>query len=409
MNKGIGFAIPILSLLILSQNAFSSNESNGFIDGAKGNLLLRNYFINKNYVGDSAVKNYSREWTQNFILEIKSGYTPGVIGFGVDGLGLLSVKLDGGRGTTGTGLLPDDSPHSYGYVGATAKSKFSKSELRYGDLRPRNPMVIATDTRSLPQVFRGLDFSSKEIDGLELQFSVLQKGKSRVSEDMETLTYNKIKGGDFYYGGGKYVYSKDTSFSLWSSKFEDIYQQNYVNLTQFYNIDNVRLGADLNYWWGKDTGSSKAGKLDNKTFSSALTAQYGGNKLIFGYQHLEGSSKWMRLDGAGGGFLSNDSLSNSFDSPKERSYQIRHEYDFTHVGVPGLKIMNRYTKGTNIHNKFTDNGREWVRETELYYTFQTGALKKLSVSYKNITLRQTHGTRNENENRITFNYPLGLF
>ncbi|MEY0747216.1 OprD family outer membrane porin, partial [Escherichia coli] len=111
----------------------------------------------------------------------------------------------------------------------------------------------------------------------------------------------------------------------------------------------------------------------------------------------------------GGGFLSNDSLSNSFDSPKERSYQIRHEYDFTHVGVPGLKIMNRYTKGTNIHNKFTDNGREWVRETELYYTFQTGALKKLSVSYKNITLRQTHGTRNENENRITFNYPLGLF
>lgn len=37
--------------------------------------------------------------------------------------------------------------------------------------------------------------------------------------------------------------------------------------------------------------------------------------------------------------------------------------------------MNRYTKGTNIHNKFTDNGREWVRETELYYTFQTGALK----------------------------------
>ncbi|MBO1916389.1 OprD family outer membrane porin [Providencia rettgeri] len=60
--------------------------------------------MNKNYVGDSAVKNYSREWTQNFILEIKSGYTPGVIGFGVDGLGLLSVKLDGGRGTTGTGL-----------------------------------------------------------------------------------------------------------------------------------------------------------------------------------------------------------------------------------------------------------------------------------------------------------------
>jgi hypothetical protein len=48
----------------------------------------------------------AEEWTQSFILDARSGFTQGTVGFGVDVLGLYSVKLDGGKGTTGTHLLP---------------------------------------------------------------------------------------------------------------------------------------------------------------------------------------------------------------------------------------------------------------------------------------------------------------
>lgn len=98
------YLIVLSFIAILTIPSIAEAENEGFVDGAKVNLLLRNYFINKNYVDASAPQNYAREWTQNFILDLKSGYTTGPIGFGVDGLGLWSVKLEGGKGTTGTGF-----------------------------------------------------------------------------------------------------------------------------------------------------------------------------------------------------------------------------------------------------------------------------------------------------------------
>jgi len=36
----------------------------------------------------------AEEWAQGFMLKMESGYTEGPIGFGVDAIGLLGVKLD---------------------------------------------------------------------------------------------------------------------------------------------------------------------------------------------------------------------------------------------------------------------------------------------------------------------------
>ena len=81
-------------------------QAEGFIDDSTLSLNLRNFYINRNFVNPNAPLSKAEEWTQSFILNFQSGYTPGPIGFGVDALGLLSVKLDGGGGTYGTGLLP---------------------------------------------------------------------------------------------------------------------------------------------------------------------------------------------------------------------------------------------------------------------------------------------------------------
>ncbi|SEJ57464.1 outer membrane porin, OprD family, partial [Azotobacter beijerinckii] len=71
----------------------------GFLEDGRGTLTLRNFYIHRNFVEDSATRSKAEEWTQSFILDLQSGYTEGPVGFGIDMLGLWSVKLDGGRGT----------------------------------------------------------------------------------------------------------------------------------------------------------------------------------------------------------------------------------------------------------------------------------------------------------------------
>jgi hypothetical protein len=38
--------------------------------------------------------------------QLQSGYTDGTVGFGLDALGMLGIKLDSSPDRTGTGLLP---------------------------------------------------------------------------------------------------------------------------------------------------------------------------------------------------------------------------------------------------------------------------------------------------------------
>uniref|UniRef100_UPI0032DFD46A OprD family outer membrane porin n=1 Tax=Azotobacter salinestris TaxID=69964 RepID=UPI0032DFD46A len=84
----------------------SGGAQAAFVDDAKGTLTLRNFYIHRNFVDDGATRSKAEEWTQSFILDFKSGYTEGPVGFGLDVLGLYSLKLDGGKGTGGTQLLP---------------------------------------------------------------------------------------------------------------------------------------------------------------------------------------------------------------------------------------------------------------------------------------------------------------
>ncbi|TNF80260.1 OprD family porin, partial [Pseudomonas sp. ICMP22404] len=77
-------------------------HAEGFVDDAKATLTLRNAYFNRNFINSNNAQGKAEEWTQNFILDAKSGFTQGPVGFGMDVLGLYSIKLDGGKGTAGT-------------------------------------------------------------------------------------------------------------------------------------------------------------------------------------------------------------------------------------------------------------------------------------------------------------------
>jgi len=391
-----------------------AHAADGFVDGTKITVNARNFYINREFRDDSINRAKAEEWTQSFILNIQSGYTPGPVGFGVDVLAGLAVKLDGGRGTYGTALLPthdDNRPaDDYGRLGVAAKAKFSKTELKIGEMMPVLPILRSDDGRSLPQTFEGGMITSREIDGLTLNAGQFRQNSERNDASMEDMRYGSGVSDRFNYLGGEYAFNdKRTTIGLWTAELKDVYEQQYVQLLHTQPLsDDLALTANLGYFQGDEEGSALAGELDNKTYSGLFGLKAGGNTFYVGLQKVSGDTGWMRVNGTSGGSLANDSFNNSYDNAGERSWQVRHDYNFAAMGVPGLTLMNRYISGDNIHTATTDDGKEWGRETELAYTIQNGPAKNLNIKWRNSSFRSQVNTRDLDENRLIFNYPISI-
>ncbi|WNZ80596.1 PhaK-like protein [Pseudomonas sp. E141] len=412
-------ASPALVLLGCSSLAAflpMSASAEGFVDDAKVNLNLRNFYINRNFTNPANAQGKAEEWTQSFILDAKSGFTQGTVGFGVDVLGMYSLKLDGGRGTANTALLPvhdDGRPaDDFGRLGVALKAKVSKTELKVGEWMPVLPILRSDDGRSLPQTFRGGQVTSTEINGLSLYGGQFRANSPRNDASMEDMSMNgrgAFTSDRFNFGGGEYAFNdKRTQVGVWYAELSDIYQQKYFNLTHSQPIGDWTLGANLGYFIGKEEGSALAGDLDNKTAFAMLSAKYGGNTFYVGLQKLSGDDGWMRVNGTSGGTLANDSYNSSYDNAQEKSWQVRHDFNFAAVGVPGLTLMNRYISGDNVHTGTITDGKEWGRESELAYTVQSGALKSLNVKWRNASIRRDFSNNEFDENRLIVSYPISL-
>ncbi|GLZ86893.1 porin [Metapseudomonas resinovorans] len=391
-------------------------DEHGFVEDATATLNLRNFYINRNFVNPTYPQGKAEEWTQNFILDAKSGFTEGPVGFGVDMLGLLSVKLDGGKGTRGTQLLPvhdDGRPaDDFGRLAVAGKMRVSKTELKVGEWMPVLPILRSDDGRSLPQTFQGGQVTSQEIDGLTLYGGQFRQNSPRNDASLEDMSMNgraAFTSDRFNFAGGEYAFNeKRTLVGLWYAELEDIYQQQYLQVMHSQPVGDWTLGANLGYFNGKENGSALAGDLDNQTWSALLSAKYGGNTFYVGLQKVSGDDAWMRVNGTSGGTLANDSYNSSFDNAKEKSWQLRHDYNFAAVGVPGLTLMNRYISGDDAHVGSVTDGKEWIRETELAYVVQSGAFKALSVKWRNSSIRRDFSNNEFDENRLIISYPLSI-
>ncbi|MEO9332721.1 OprD family porin [Ectopseudomonas guguanensis] len=407
-----------LSLALLGSTALAlvmptATHAAGFVEDAKVTLGLRNYYFNRNFLNHTQNNQAQAEaWTQSFILDARSGFTQGTVGFGLDVLGLYSVKLDGDRDVANSQMLPihdDGRPaDDFGRTAVAAKAKISKTELKVGEWFAVLPILRADDGRSLPQTFQGAQITSNEFDGLNLYGGQFWKNSQRHDASREDMSFNGVAGDDFNFGGGEYRFNgNSTMLGAWHARLEDVYKQSFVQLTHSQPVGDWVLGANLGYFNGKEEGAAKAGNLDNKVYQGSLNAKTGNNGFTLSYQRLSGDTKFLRIDGTSGGTLVNDGFTASFDAPEERSWQVRHDYNFAGLGIPGLTLMNRYTSGSNIHTGGRTDAEEWARESELAYTIQEGSLKNLSIRWRNSSVRRDVGA-DADENRLIINYPLSI-
>lgn len=417
----------IISLGLISAGSMAlalpfTAHAEGFVDDAKVNLNLRNYYFNRNFLNHTGPtvqgddQGQAAEWAQSFILDARSGYTDGTVGFGIDVLGMYALKLDGGKGTIGSGLFPTHdsgndahSASNFGRTAVAAKAKISKTELKVGEWFAVLPILRADDGRALPQTFKGGQLTVNEIEGLSLYGGRFNGNSARNDASLERMSYAGFRTNAFDFAGGEFKFNeKRTMVGLWHGELNDIYKQNYLQLTHSQPVGDWVLGANLGYVNTKEDGSSKAGDLDNKVYQGSFSAKTGMNTFTVNYQKLSGDNRFIKVDGTSGGLLVNDGFTSAFDNVDERSWAIRHDYSFAALGVPGLSLMNRYTKGDNIRvNAANTDAEEWSRETELAYTLQNGVLKNLNIRLRNSSLRREVG-QDMSENRLIINYPLSI-
>ncbi|MBC3386119.1 OprD family porin [Pseudomonas sp. SWRI179] len=426
---------------VLAQQAGAA----GFIEDSKATLGLRNFYINTDNRDSAASTNKNEEWGQGFDLRFTSGYTQGTVGFGIDAIGLLGVKLDSGGGTNGASnnsyggtVFPSKSNgeavDNFSSLGLTAKAKISQTELKLGTLQPKLPVIVTNDGRLLPQTFQGGQITSNEIKDLTLVGGQIEHAKGRNSSNNEELSIAGANGrtasgrdsNKFIYGGGDYKITKDLTAQYYYGNLEDFYKQHFLGLVHNWSIGPGVLKSDLRYFNSRSDGANghdstyyttgyyggsvTKGKVDNNLYSGLFLYTVAGHTFGGGYQASNGDSDfpWLNQGDGSSAYLTTDMQIAKFARAGERTWQGRYSYDFAKLGVPGLTAGVIYLRGDNIDHA-TGDKTEWERDITVGYVVPEGPLKNVGVMWKNATWRNDiPGQRDQDENRLIVSYSIPL-
>jgi hypothetical protein len=419
-NKKILSGSVVLGNGLLTSMMFASaSQAAGFIDDAHGTFQTSNFYYSRDF-RDGAGQSKREEWAQGFMLDLRSGYTQGTVGFGLDALGMLGVRLDSSPDRTGSGLLPvhDDgrAAGEYSKLGLTGKMKVSRSELKVGTLQFKMPLLVGNTGRILPQTFQGGVIDSKELDHFTFTAGSINRAVARDSTDNDALTLTNRnrrfvatpQADHFRFGGVDYAFSPTLNLTYQAAELEDIYRQHYLGLVHTLPLGPGKLKTDLRYFISDKSGAANAGDIDNRSFNGILTYSLQGHALGVSYQSLTGRTAMPYVGGADV-YTSNFALVGDFVERNERTWQLRYDFDFATVGLPGLTVMTRYIAGNDADVLTHDgNGSEWERNSEIGYSVQSGVLKNVGVRWRNSTYRSNF-TRGVDENRLIISYSLPLF
>ena len=437
MKPPLWSALPLAISTCLGQLAYAASD-HGFVEDSSLTLTNRNFYFYRNNLNNPGTQNYRNEWAHGVLLDYRSGYTQGTVGFGIDAFAQVGIKLDSGKGRSGTGLLPLDSDgraeDEYSEAGGALKMRISKTELKYGNLTPLNPVFGTGNARLFTQQANGFQLTSSELNGLLLDAGHFTSGNDSASTNdngaLKAL-YAGVETRSVDYLGGVYSLNDQLRVSLYGSQFTDIWRQYYANASYTYPVSaSQSLNLDFNIYRTNDTGQSLAGKIDNTTWSLAGSYKVGAHRLTLAYQRVDGDEPfdYLGFDQQPGTsiFLANSIQIVDFNAPNERSWQLRYDLDMAPFGVPGLSFMSRYVSGDHIddshydggvngaYGRYGSDGKRWERDIEARYIVQSGKAKDLSLRVRQGSLRSTSqvaraDTTDNNEVRLIIEYPLSIF
>lgn len=410
-----------LASLSLCTTALPFHAFADFIQDSKAALETRNYYFNRDYRQANAPQSQATEWAQGLVLRYESGFTDGTLGFGLDALGQLGLKLDSSPDRHGTGLLPygasGRAADSYSELGLTGKVRLSQTVLKVGTLQPQLPVAAFNDTRLLPSTYSGELITSKEFDGLTVNLGRLEQQNLRDSSSNDSMSYAGVNTRYLDLAGGSYTLTPTLTASYYHARMKDIYSQDFAGFTHDMPLGGgVSLRSDLRYFVTREDGDHRlraatrvdGGRINNRFFNGMESLSIGGHRLGVGYQNLSGQGDFAYpgLDP----YSVNLVTINVFTKAETDAWQLRYDYNFAAMGLPGLTFMTRYVSGSHIDTNRVSGGTERERDTDLSYVVQSGTFKNLNIRLRNATLRSGGGlTTDIDETRLIVGYNLSLF
>ncbi|VVM43165.1 Porin-like protein NicP [Pseudomonas fluorescens] len=416
-----------------------------FIADNHGTLNVRNFYFNNDYRDQPGPQGQSklREWGNALMLDLKSGYTDGALGFGLDAFGTLGVRLDGGAGNhRGSSMFPDDSDGSavdeYSRLGLTAKARFANTELRVGTLQPKLPILVSNDGRLLPQTFEGAMLTSKAIDSLTLVGGRLTKTTGRASSNDSGLAVagGRRESDDFSFAGADYQVNKQLLLQYYRAQLDNYYDQDFMGLTHLFPVvEGQTFKTDLRYFRTRAEGQNNSaqgraagytlsghgdvpGRIDNDTWAAIFTYNVGGHSLVAGYQSVSSGSNFTQLnqastgEGAAGAstYLPTDRFASSFLRAGEDTAFGMYSYNFVASGLPGLTASIGYYRGTHIKQAGAADAREWERDIIVDYVIQSGSFQGVGFGLRNAALRSgVPSDGAQDQTRLVMSYTLAMF
>lgn len=351
----------LMASAVAEENAERSKE--GFIEGSEVNLLLRNFYFNRDFrKGQSspAGGGYTEEWVQGFMANFSSGFTQGTLGVGIDAFAQLGVRLDSGGGRSGAGgsvdLLPYDDQGrpqvDYSRAGGAVKLRWYGTVLRVGDVFPETPVIQYGNSRLFPSSFRGFTLVNDSLaKGLTLQAgklnSMTQPNSTSGSDDFYSFyTGRRIDSPWVAYAGGDYQATEHWSVSLYGSRQKDAWDQYYAGTSFNYPLDDkLSLLGGANYYKVKDQGRQVMGELDNDIWSVRGGFAYGPHQVLLSYQRNNGDDDFDYLRQTDSIYLDNSIQYSDFNSPKERSLMLRYDLDMARLRRAGAELHDPLWQG----------------------------------------------------------------
>lgn len=397
-----------------------------FIHDGSGSLELRNFYFDRDFHGDSATQSRRGEWAQGFMLRLQSGYTDGVVGFGLDAAGMLGLKLDSSPDRSGSGLLPRGSDKraadDYAKAVATLKARLAQSELKAGGLSPQLPLLASNSSRLFPQWFNGVQLVSKDLDRFTFTLLQVNATKLRDSTDYEDLTamaqqgaYSATATSDrLRYAGVDYQPLNKLTLSLHTSVLEDLFRRDFAGFKFKTRLGPGDVFTEWRWFNARKQGRALLGGVDNQTLSTNFGYSVQGHTFSGGYQKVRGDTAYAYVGGTDTYLFSEQQVS-TFALTNERAWMLRYDFNFAAVGIPGLTFNVRYVKGNQVDPQriasakgrtlaaADGEGREWERTTDITYVVQSGALRNVSLRWRNASMRSNFADAAD-ENRVIVGY-----
>ena len=421
-------AVLIQAALISTAYASEQSEAKGFVEDAEGSVLFRTGYINRDKKAPG--KKDQSSAAQSAIVKLESGFTQGVVGFGVNAVGDASFKL-GENKNANNGMIPKHADGSaydhWARGGASVKARVSNTTVEYGTQVLDIPVLASNTGRMVPEYFTGVLATSHEIENLEVIAGKFTKNQysDQINTDSEKLDRAVV-------WGAKYKVNDALNTAYYGVDIKDKLERHYANVNYkqalandssfTYDFSGYHTEFEPGTTYSATVADPSTQNTHNTIFAVSGTYNKDVHNLMLAYQQNSGNVGYD-YSGNGDGYQSiymPNSYLSDFIGNDEKSVQLQYSYNFKNQGLAGLNWTTAYVYGWDI--KATDNKgtiiSDHAKEREFFnqvkYTVQSGFAKDASLRLRNSYYRasndyQSNYIGDTNEWRIFLDIPVKLF